>query len=116
MAKKSAAGSSILDEADDAPELTDAFFAAATVRDGDKIVRRGRPKLAAPKQLVTIRFPARTLERLRALGRGWQGVVVKAVEKELGGVVTTTDAPKGAGSDGHRPAPAAGRGRRRAAA
>jgi uncharacterized protein (DUF4415 family) len=73
MAKKKAAGSSILDSADDAPELTDAFFAAATVRDGDKVVRRGRPKLAAPKQLVTIRFPAETLGRLRAMGPGWQG-------------------------------------------
>jgi uncharacterized protein (DUF4415 family) len=83
MAKKKAAGSSILDSGDDAPELTDAFFAAATVRDGGKIVCRGRPKLAAPKQLVTIRFPAETLGRLRAMGPGWQGVVVKAVEKEL---------------------------------
>jgi uncharacterized protein (DUF4415 family) len=83
MAKKSAAGSSILDEADDAPELTDAFFEAATLYHGDKIIRRGRPKLAEPKQLVTIRFPAETLARLRAMGPGWQGVVVKAVEKEL---------------------------------
>src|SRR6266853_1061722 len=83
MAKKSVAGSSILDKADDAPELTDAFFAAATVRDGDKVVRRGRPKIAAPKQLVTIRFPADTLGRLRAMGPGWQGVVVKAVEAAL---------------------------------
>jgi uncharacterized protein (DUF4415 family) len=53
------------------------------VRDGDKVVRRGRPKLAAPKRLVAIRFSAQTLGRLRAMGRGWQGIVVKAVEKEL---------------------------------
>lgn len=83
MPRKHAAGSSILDKADDAPELTDAFLAAATVRDGDKIVRRGRPKLAAPKRLVSIRFPVRTLERLRATGPGWQGLVVAAVEAEL---------------------------------
>ncbi len=94
MAKKNAAGSGILDKADDAPELTDAFFAAATVRDGDKIVRRGRPKLAEPKQLVSIRFPAATLLRLRAMGPGWQGVVVKAVEKELGATTATTAHPK----------------------
>jgi len=83
MRKKNVAGAAILDKADDAPELTDAFFAAATVREGDKIVRRGRPKVAAPKQLVTIRFPAKTLGRLRAMGPGWQGVVVKAVEAAL---------------------------------
>ena len=40
----------MLNSADDAPELTDAFFAAATVRDGDKVVRRGRPKHAAGVQ------------------------------------------------------------------
>ena len=68
--KEEAAGSSILDSGDDAPELTDAFFAAATVREGDKVVRRRRPKLTAPKQLVTIRFSAETLGRLRAMGRG----------------------------------------------
>ena len=83
MPKKNTASSPILDPADDAPELTDAFFAAATLRDGETIIRRGRPKLAAPKQLVTLRFPAATLARLRALGPGWQSLVVTAVEKEL---------------------------------
>ena len=77
MARKSDVGASILDPADDAPELTEEFFAAATLR-------RGRPLVAAPKVLVSIRFPVETLARLRALGPGWQGVVVRAVEKELG--------------------------------
>jgi uncharacterized protein (DUF4415 family) len=110
MAKKKAAGSSILDSADDAPELTDAFFAAATVREGDKVVRRGRPKLAAPKQLVTIRFPAETLGRLRAMGPGWQGVVVKAVEKEL----DNPAAPKGQPRKGASSARGSGAGTARA--
>ena len=83
MPRKSSGGSSTLDKADDAPELTDAFFRDATVRDGDRIVRRGRPKLAAPKQLVSIRFPLETLGRLRATGPGWQGLVVQAVEAAL---------------------------------
>ena len=61
MKKKSAAGAGILDKADDAPELTDAFFAAAMVREGNKVVRRGRPKVAGPKQFVTIRFSRRGL-------------------------------------------------------
>ena len=85
MTRKSDVGASILDPADDAPELTEAFFAAAaTLRRGETVVRRGRPLVAAPKTLVSIRFPVETLARLRALGPGWQGVVVRAVEKELG--------------------------------
>ena len=83
MPKKNAGGASILDKADDAPELTDAFFAAATLYDGDKIVRRGRPRLEEPRQLVSIRFPADTLRRLRATGPGWQGLVVQAVQQRL---------------------------------
>lgn len=83
MPRKNSFGPSILDEVDDAPELTDAFFAAATIRDGTRIVRRGRPKLSDPKRLVSIRFPADLLARLRATGPGWQGVVIAAVEKEL---------------------------------
>ena len=83
MPRKYGSGPSILNEADDAPELTDGFFSAATVRDGTRIVRRGRPKLSDPKRLVSIRFPADLLAQLRALGPGWQGLVIDAVEKEL---------------------------------
>ena len=83
MPRKNAGGSGILDKRDEAPELTEAFFTAATVHDGNKVVRRGRPKLAAPKRLVSIRFPVATLERLRAVGPGWQALVVKAVEAAL---------------------------------
>ena len=83
MPRKCGSGPSILNEADDAPELTDGFFSAATIPDGARIVRRGRPKLRDPKRLVSIRFPADMLARLRAIGPGWQGVVIAAVEKEL---------------------------------
>jgi uncharacterized protein (DUF4415 family) len=83
MPKKQTVGSTLLDPADDAPELTDAFFHNAELRSDGKLVRRGRPPLAEPKQLVTIRFPPATLARLRARGRGWQALVVQAVEKEL---------------------------------
>ena len=83
MTKKPNAGSAVLDPADDAPELTEAFFQHAELRSGDTLIRRGRPRLAEPKQLVTIRFPPATLARLRARGPGWQALVVRAVEKEL---------------------------------
>lgn len=94
MPRKSAAGPSILDKSDDAPELTDDFFATAALRDGRTLVRRGRPKTAAAKQLVSIRFPVETLGRLRATGPGWQAVVVKAVEAALDNGVAAKDASK----------------------
>ena len=46
-------------------------------------VREGE-RLAAPMEMVRIRFPAETLAWLRVLGPGWRGMVVRAVEKELG--------------------------------
>src|ERR1700678_1152838 len=65
MRKKRAAGAGILDKADDAPELTDAFFAAATVRQGNKVVCRGRPKVAAPIDQVGAEKSRRQGTRLR---------------------------------------------------
>lgn len=57
---------------DDAPELTQDFFNRAEIRAGDKIVRRGRPPLANPKQAVKLRLDADVLHRYRAMGSGWQ--------------------------------------------
>ncbi|WP_231877943.1 BrnA antitoxin family protein [Gluconobacter albidus] len=39
---------------DDIPELTDAFFEAATFRKGETVVRRGRLVDPHPKQQVTL--------------------------------------------------------------
>ena len=39
---------------------------------GDKLVKRGRPKLAAPKQAAKLRLDADVLAALRASGEGWQ--------------------------------------------
>jgi uncharacterized protein (DUF4415 family) len=57
---------------DDAPELTDAFFERADIYQGTRLVRRGRPKVGAPKQQVTLRLDAAVVEGLRATGPGWQ--------------------------------------------
>jgi uncharacterized protein (DUF4415 family) len=58
---------------DDAPEWTDDMVARAEIREGDKIIRRGRPPLGAKsKGVVTIRLDADVLESYRALGAGWQ--------------------------------------------
>jgi uncharacterized protein (DUF4415 family) len=74
MPKKKPAGASTWVDPDDAPELTDAFFANAEIRDGARLVRRGRdrPRLPAAKRQVTIRLDPDLLDRLRATGPGWQ--------------------------------------------
>ena len=57
---------------DDTPELTEEFFQRADLFDGEKLVRRGRPKAAITKEPVKIRLDADVLAALRASGEGWQ--------------------------------------------
>ena len=58
---------------DDGPEWTDDMVARAEIREGDKIIRRGRPPLGArAKGVVTMRLDADVLASYRALGSGWQ--------------------------------------------
>jgi uncharacterized protein (DUF4415 family) len=57
---------------DDAPELTDEFFAQADEYVGDKLVRRGRPKAESTKLALTVRYDADVVEAFKATGKGWQ--------------------------------------------
>ena len=57
---------------DDAPELTEEFFARADEYVGEQLVRRGRPPGSGTKELVSLRIDRDVLSRLRAGGRGWQ--------------------------------------------
>ena len=70
---------------DDAPELTDEFFAKANPMIGGKPVprkeavdafssalRRGRPKAEAPKLALTVRYDAEVVAAFKATGKGWQ--------------------------------------------
>lgn len=57
---------------DDAPELTDEFFEQADEYDGDKLIRRGRPKSESQKLLLTVRYDADVIEAFKATGKGWQ--------------------------------------------
>ena len=72
MAKKPGVGRNSWVDPDDAPELMDAHFKRADIYRGDVLIRRGRPKLAAPKVQINIRLDAEVTERLRADGPGWQ--------------------------------------------
>jgi uncharacterized protein (DUF4415 family) len=68
---------------DEAPELTDEWFDSADIhRDGVLIRRgRGRPKVATPKQQITLRLDADIIERFRATGPGWQARINEALRK-----------------------------------
>ncbi len=45
----------------------------ATLYEGDKVIRRGRPPLGEkPKQPVTLRLDADVIAAYRATGTGWQ--------------------------------------------
>ena len=72
MPRKPNVGASTWTDPDDAPELTDEFFARADVYEGERLVRRGRPKLAKIKRQVTLRLDPEVIDGLRATGPGWQ--------------------------------------------
>ena len=88
MRKKKRAGAGISKgwvDPDDAPELTDEHFERADVYRGDKLVRRGRPKLERPKRAVKLRLDQDVLDHFRASGPGWQtrinATLVRAVAR-----------------------------------
>jgi uncharacterized protein (DUF4415 family) len=65
---------------DDAPELTDEYFARADVYRGEKLMRRGRPPLERPKIAVKLRLSQEVVEGFRATGPGWQTRINAALE------------------------------------
>jgi uncharacterized protein (DUF4415 family) len=67
-------------KADDAPDMTDPYWLE---RFDKAVIRRGRPKLEAPKVSTTIRFDADVLARFRAGGAGWQSRINAALRHWL---------------------------------
>jgi uncharacterized protein (DUF4415 family) len=57
------------------PELTRRSLSGAVVNKG------GRPRLANPKQLISLRLPADVIERWRATGPGWQTRIAERLSK-----------------------------------
>lgn len=59
---------------DDAPEWTEEMWKRAEIREGDRIIRPGRPPLdeLLKKSVVTIRLDPDILASYRSLGTGWQ--------------------------------------------
>ena len=63
------------------PELTDEWFRQADVYDGDKLVRRGRPKSKNPKRPVSLRLDPDVVTHFRRSGRGWQSRINALLRK-----------------------------------
>ena len=66
---------------DDPPEITDDWIAEADLYHGKKLVRRGRPKLENPRQLLSLRLPPAVIASWKASGPGWQTRMAEVLEK-----------------------------------
>jgi uncharacterized protein (DUF4415 family) len=69
---------------DDAPRLDREWFERAEVWEGNKLIRPGRPRKAAPKEAVSLRLDPDVLKHFRAGGPGWQSRINAALRKAAG--------------------------------
>jgi uncharacterized protein (DUF4415 family) len=81
MEKRKKSGASEWIDPDDAPEITEEMLDRADWYHGDKLIRRGRPPLAAPKQVIKLRLDADVVEHFRATGPGWQTRINDALRR-----------------------------------
>lgn len=83
MPGKKPSGASEWVDPDDAPELTKEDFARAEIRDGETILRRGRPPTTTPKRLVSLRLDQDVVDGWRRTGAGWQSRVNALLREAL---------------------------------
>lgn len=69
---------------DDAPRLTSDWFSGAELKEGDKVLRRGRPRIANPKKPVSLRLDQDLIEWFKASGDGWQTRINNELRKVAG--------------------------------
>ena len=79
MSAKRKDSARISSELDDAPEITEEWIGSADLFEGKHLVRRGRPKLPNPKQLLSLRVPPSVIARWKATGPGWQTRMVEVL-------------------------------------
>jgi uncharacterized protein (DUF4415 family) len=70
-------------EYDDAPELTEKQLANAVLQRNGVPVKRGRPRVANPKQHVSLRLDADVLSHYKRKGRGWQRNVNDVLKRAM---------------------------------
>ena len=71
------------EEYEDAPELTDTQLAEADLYEGERLVRRGRPRKERPKEAVKLRLSPEVLDHFRAGGPGWQTRINATLERAV---------------------------------
>lgn len=71
------------EEYDEIPELTDEDFARGDVYQGDKLIKRGRPKSEDPKQLVSLRLDAEVLRWFKSTGPGYQARMGEVLKQHM---------------------------------
>ena len=81
MSAKRKSSNPISRDAETPPEITDTWISEADLYRGEKLVRRGRPKLDEPRQLLSLRLPPKVIARWRSTGPGWQTRMAEALEK-----------------------------------
>ena len=82
MSAKRKSSGRILSKRDEAPEIDDTWIAEADLYRGDKLVRRGRPRLENPRVLLSLRLPQDVIESWKASGPGWQTRMAEVLEKK----------------------------------
>ena len=72
MTENKLATKSLLNPDDDAPELTEEWFARGAYYVNGRLIRRGRPLGSGTRELVSLRIDKQALAAFRATGPGWQ--------------------------------------------
>src|SRR3712207_5252159 len=71
------------EESEEIPELDEDFFERADDYEGEKLVRRGRPKAEHPKVAISSRLSEDVLTTCKASGPGWQSRSEAALKEWL---------------------------------
>ena len=74
-------GSGRTSSKDEAPLITDSWIEEADLHLGQKTVRRGRPRVANPRRLLSLRLPPEVIASWKATGPGWQTRMAEVLER-----------------------------------
>ena len=70
-------------EYDEVPELTEDMIERGDLYHGGRLIRRGRPKSADPKQQITLRLDAAVLRWFQESGPGYQSRIGAALKSHM---------------------------------
>ena len=70
-------------EYDEVPELTEEMIERGDLYHGGRLIRRGRPKSADPKQQITLRLDAAVVRWFQESGPGYQSRIGAALKSHM---------------------------------